>query len=346
MSGIDNQSTTAAQKVYVNVLQLETGGVGTRGTDPLLQNNVFDERTQIGLFVVRPEIWKYISDAAANDDTAPSFCDEPYNGYGYMNVKCHVKNGCLITDDGFQLDIPTDSLKDSLGIAVMAYAPYKQGLKLRNFLRRHGGTNLHLRGNQSLDEDELNSDVMLGVPEDGNPIWRLSLYSPDSVESETYRVSADTIYVRHPYRVKMNFKHNATRINLAAQLYNTSKTDTLRYDSIRVSLVDPALIYRYGPYLDNTSSAFVYPDGPNPEDLNTNNVVMAKWSGLSLLPDQCSASYKATCIVLPIQLHETTTFLFEFYRDGTKILEKSGGALETVKYEAGKSVSFECKVNL
>ena len=328
------------------VLQLaEPSAAVTRASDPDLQNTMLDSRTRLGVFVVRPEVWDEIARAARQDDYAAAFCDTPLDGYGYMNVPCRAYRGKIVPEDGSAFRLPGDTQFDRLGVAVVVYAPYKADLTLRRLLRRHEGTLLRPLNNQCDEKDELNSDIIYGIPDEGNPVWRLAGGGSVS-DDDGSGTEHDATVITHGYNVGLSLKHYGTRLTVETVLHNTSATDTLQYDSIRVCVVDPVRIYRYGPYLSPDARDLVFPDNVSASHLNTDDVQMATWRDITLLPGQSSGTCCATCIVLPIQLHLGTAFQFTFYRDGQILDTRIGGPDQDVRYQPGKSFRFPVNIRL
>ena len=317
------------------VIQLaEPSAADTRGVDPGLQNTALDSRTRMGVFVVRPQVWAEIERAAAEDDFAAAFCDRPMDGYGYMNVPCRVVRGKIVPEDGSAFRLPGDVQFDRLGVAIVIYAPYKSDLTFRRLLRRHEGMSLRLAKDQSDEVGELNSDIVFGLPSEGNPVYRL-------VGGET-----EMTQITHGYNIDLSLRHYGTRLTVEAMLQNTGETETLRYDSICVSVVNPVRIYKYGPYLDREARNLVFPDNVDVSHVNTDDIHMATWRNVELQPGQTAGTYCATCMVLPIQLHMSTAFSFTFYRDGKVVDTRMGGPESSSRYQSGKSLSFPVNIRL
>ena len=328
-------STTVIAAGTGPVIQLGEPTAGdTRGVDPGLQNAILDSRTRIGVFVVRPEVWAEIERAAAEDDFAAAFCDRPLDGYGYMNVPCRVVHGKIVPEDGSAFRLPGDVQFDRLGVAVVVYAPFKSDLTFRRLLRRHEGMALRLAKDQSVESDELNSDIIFGIPFEGNPVYRLV-----AVETEMTQIT-------HGYNIDLSLRHYATRLTVEASLQNTGETDTLCYDSICVSVLNPVRIYKYGPYLDRNARGLIFPESVDVSHVNTDDIHMATWRNIELLPGQTDGTYYATCMVLPIQLHLSTAFRFTFYRDGKVLDTRIGGPDGNSRYQSGKSLRFPVTIRL
>lgn len=344
--GGDVISTVVAAGTGPELLLAEPSATVTRATDPDLQNTALDSRTRLGVFVVRPEVWAEIVRASSQDDYAAAFCDKPLDGYGYMNVPCRAYRGNIVPEDGSSFRLPGDEQFDRLGVAVVVYAPYKANLTLRSLLRRHEGTVLRPLKDQREETDELNSDIIYGIPAEGNPVWRLvsgSVTDTDGSGTETEREATE---ITHGYNVALSLRHYGTRLTVETVLHNTSETDTLRYDSISVCVVDPVRIYKYGPYISPDAQELVFPDNVSAVHLNTDDIQMATWRNITLLPGQSAGTYYATCMVLPIQLHLSTAFQFTFYRDGQVLDTRIGGPDRDVKYQSGKSLRFPVNIRL
>ena len=305
----------------------------TRAANPDLQNAALDSRTRLGVFVVRPEVWTEIERAAKADDFAAAFCDRPLEGYGYMNVPCRAVRGKIVPEDGSAFRLPGDREFDRLGVAVVLYAPYKSDLTLRRLLRRHEGMTIHLAKDQSREENELNSDIVFGIPAEGNPVYRLA------------GGDGDTAMITHGYSIDLSLRHYCTRLTVEAVLQNTG-AETLRFDSVSVSVVDPVRIYKYGPYLDRDAQGLLFPDNVDAGHVNTDDIHMATWRDIELLPGETGGMYYATCMVLPIQLHSSTAFSFTFYRDGKVWGTRIGGPERDSRYQSGKSLRFPVNIRL
>lgn len=306
----------------------------TRAADPDLQNAALDSRTRLGVFVVRPKVWAEIVRAAEEDDFAAAFCDRPLEGYGYMNVPCRVIRGKIVPEDGSAFRLPGDRKSDRQGVAVVLYAPYKSDLTLRRLLRRHEGMNMHLARNQAREEDELNSDIIFGIPAEGNPVYRLA----DG--------DGDTTLITHGYNIDLSLRHYCTRLTVEAMLQNTGTAEILRFDSVSVSVVNPVRIYKYGPYLDSEAQGLLFPDYVDVSHVNTDDIHMATWRDIELLPGKTGGAYYATCMVLPIQLHRSTAFRFTFYRGGKVWGTRVGGPDGDSRYQSGKSLRFPVNIKL
>ena len=306
----------------------------TRALNPDLQNTELDSRTRVGVFVVRPQVWAEIERAAAEDDFAAAFCDRPLEGYGYMNVPCRVRNGKIVPEDGSSFRLPDDRQPDRTGVAIVLYAPYKPDLTLRRLLRRHEGMLIHLAKDQSGEQNELNSDIIFGIPAEGNPIYRLT------------RGEGEETVIAHRYNVELSLQHFCTRLSVEAKLQNTGTDGTLRFDSVSVSVVNPVRIYKYGPYLSHDARGLVFPANVDISHVNTDDIHMATWRDVELLPGETGETYYATCMVLPIQLHLSTAFRFTFYRDGEVCDIRMGGPDRDSRYLSGKSLRFPVNIRL
>lgn len=306
----------------------------TRALNPDLQNTELDSRTRLGVFVVRPEVWTEIERAAKADDFAAAFCDRPLEGYGYMNVPCRAVRGKIVPEDGSAFRLPGDREFDRLGVAVVLYAPYKSDLTLRRLLRRHEGMTIHLAKDQSREENELNSDIVFGIPAEGNPVYRLA------------GGDGDTAMITHGYSIDLSLRHYCTRLTVEAVLQNTGTDGTLRFDSVSVSVVNPVRIYKYGPYLSHDARGLVFPANVDISHVNTDDIHMATWRDVELLPGETGGTYYATCMVLPIQLHLSTAFRFTFYRDGEVCDIRMGGPDRDSRYLSGKSLRFPVNIRL
>lgn len=192
----DVPAVSCIKLVVDNNISITRVEPSTRGTNISLQDGSFAEGTEIGVFILRKEVYEeYLQSMmtwgnTSNENFKPILPDGMLDyeekikklpssrdrqlvnsaypdrmHYGYINAKAVItSDGTISLGDGLDFIYPWFKHEDK-NVALIAYAPYNKEMKLEHLVK---GFPIVPDTMQSDDRGVLSSDWIVGVPEIGN----------------------------------------------------------------------------------------------------------------------------------------------------------------------------------
>lgn len=278
----DNQGV---EWVALKLRVAPTFEVSTRAISTDVQDNSFDDRTEIGVFIL--------------DDDDNSFATATGSGFSiHKYLKYENLKYTYSADDGSLTFADTDKLSDrgmtepmlvkDSRIVVIAYAPYKDGMTYEELMLSpqvppQVPHEIKISDSQANEAGIKASDFILGTPRD---------YSNSFVYDGKTPV---TLSMRHQFsRIVLKF----TPASLL-EIINADKTEAERLSSLTVSSVKarnvPKSISSSAVGLDDAKENYVFPANGHTLD----EVVMAEYTNKVLSASNNADTVVATAIVLP-----------------------------------------------
>lgn len=305
----------------------------TRSTNLEFQNGTFVEGTEIGLFMMQGSVFQDYLDRSDTMNTSidnSNFGTESFGNrevvrliessdselaamvaaayadschYGYENIRAYIDPDGTIrrVDDGPDFIYP---LHMSDRVAIVAYAPYDTAVTYDNLF---DGMRVQAIALQNTDEGLCRSDILVGIPEFGNPFR--------GAEGESVGIS---------------FSHAMSSIQLHMTITNMPE---LCSDSIIVTMLDVALVDTLllptsarslqqgeGAVFLNTAASTA--EGDTLQYATRGDVVMARIAGLDSRKDKDGETKILSCnaIVLPQvfaeDMHPTFEITFKGRHNG------------------------------
>lgn len=295
---------------------------GTRSTNLEFQNGTFAEGTEIGMFIMQGATFQnyveraqayrdslngadsselllpssdadvpaaYMSSLLAGGDAdmsrmvAAAYADG--KTYGYENVKAGIDaDGTIRMADGTDFIYP---LHMSDRVSIVAYAPYSDTLTYAHLIK---GMPVCTDTAQHTDEGLRQSDMLVGIPEQGNPFRE-----------------------REEVAVSLGFSHIMTSIQMFISMTNSEE---LRSDSIIVTMKGVAT----ADTMLLPATAVTLQEGGKGEFVgnatDTTDVVLARMAGLGARDGGSQVTLACNAIIVPQKFAEGTHPTFEITLKG------------------------------
>ena len=277
-----------------NIVSAEVTSASTRAgwSDANAEPSLAGE--QIGLFVLIKSDYERVTQGS-----------DPISDYHYYNVQGTVDvNGGITVNTPMFFPITRDSK-----IAVVAYYPYDAG-KTENIL--YNGIPWQLKSDQTSSEDFYASDLLIGLPTDGNPI---EYASEEGVTTP----------------IELTFKHKCTRVVVDVKI-----PTTVVYNTVEVSIGDIPLQATINPWDGSVSSSSYGESG-------TIKMLEANYADGTDGDD--TKSFKTTAIVLPREGNAPTIGVTLKDAEGETLRTISRHDVGGTTYASGGNVNYSVTIS-
>lgn len=321
----DNQGV---EWVALKLRVAPTFEVSTRANSTDVQNNSFDDETEIGVFILDDD------DNSFATATGSEFSSHSYLKYENLKYTYSADDGSLTFADAYKLSdrgMTKPMLVKDSRIVVIAYAPYKDGMTYEELML---SPQITISDSQVDKAGIKASDFILGTPRD----YRNSFV----YDGET--------------PVTLSMRHQLSRIVLKftpaslLEIINADKTDDKKLNSLTVSSLTVKaqnVLKRIssGVGLDEAKENYVFPVF-HAEDNSLGEVVMDQYTNKVLSASNNADTVVATAIVLPYTYSANSAkkpqFKIEYVENGVNksISLSLRNANQVITLGRGKSHNF------
>lgn len=300
----DNQGV---EWVALKLRVAPTFEVSTRANSTDVQNNSFDDRTEIGVFILDDD------DNSFATATGSGFSIHKYLKYENLKYRYSAANGSLTFADADKLLSDRGMTKPMLvkdsRIVVIAYAPYKDGMTYEELMLSpqvppQVPHEIKISDSQANEADIKASDFILGTPRD----YRNSFV----YDGET----PVTLSMRHQLsRIVLKFTPASLLEIINADKSDDKKLNSLTVSSLTVKAQNVPKSTSSAVRLDDAKENYVFPT----DGYTLGEVVMANYTSRVLLASD-NTDMEATAIVLPYTYSansaEKPRFKIEYVENG------------------------------
>ena len=268
----DNQGV---EWVALKLRVAPTFEVSTRANSTDVQNNSFEDGTEIGVFILDDD------DNSFATATGSEFSSHSYLKYENLKYTYSADDGSLtFADDLSDRGMSGGPLVKNSRIVVIAYAPYKEGITYEKLMVN---PQITISDSQTGVADIKTSDFILGTPRD---------YSNSFVYDGETPV---TLSMRHQLsRIVLKFTPASLLEIINADKSDDKKLNSLTVSSLTVKAQNVPKSTSSAVRLDDAKENYVFPT----DGYTLGEVVMANYTSRVLLASD-NTDMEATAIVLP-----------------------------------------------